>query len=142
MIAGLVALVTAASFAGAALYINVAEQPARLALNDRSLLRQWKRSYDRAAIMQASLALISAMLGLVAFWQNRDWRWVAGALIILANWPYTLLVIRPTNNLLQAVADSDASPSTRTLIEWWGLLHSVRGVLGVAATLAYFWAVT
>ena len=120
MIAGLVALVTAASFAGAALYINVAEQPARLALNDRSLLRQWKRSYDRAAIMQASLALISAMLGLVAFWQNRDWRWVAGALIILANWPYTLLVIRPTNNLLQAVADSDASPSTRTLIEWWG----------------------
>jgi len=92
--------------------------------------------------MQASLALISAMLGLVAFWQNRDWRWVAGALIILANWPYTLLVIRPTNNLLQAVADSDASPSTRTLIEWWGLLHSVRGVLGVAATLAYFWAVT
>ena len=140
MIAGLVALVTAASFAGAALYINVAEQPARLALNDRSLLRQWKRSYDRAAIMQASLAMISAIFGIIAFWQSRDWRWAAGALIILANWPYTILVIRPSNNVLQAVDDKDASASTRTLIEWWGLLHAVRSVLGIAATLAYFWA--
>ncbi len=140
MLAGLFALVTAAMFTGAALYINVAEQPARLELDDRSLLRQWKRSYDRAAIMQASLALIAAIFGAVAFWQSEDWRWVAGALIIFANWPYTILAIRPTNSTLQAVDDDNASRSTRTLIEWWGLLHAGRSVLGAAATLVYFWA--
>jgi hypothetical protein len=140
MIAGLLALVTAAMFAGAAVYVSVAEQPARLALDNRAMLVQWKHSYDRAAIMQAGLAMISAVLGAMAYWQSGDWRWLAGALIVLSNWPYTLLVIRPTNNVLHAASDQDAGRSTRTLIEWWGLLHAVRGVLGTAATLAYFWA--
>ena len=140
MIAGFLALITAAMFAGAALYVNVAEQPARLALDDGGLLRQWKRSYDRAAIMQASLALISAVFGFIAFWQSGDGRWVAGALIIFANWPYTIFAIRPTNNVLHAADEKDANRSTRTLIEWWGLLHAVRSVLGAAATLTYFWA--
>jgi Domain of unknown function (DUF1772) len=140
MIPGLVALVTAAMFAGAALYVNVAEQPARLALDDAPLLRQWKRSYDRAAIMQGSLALISAIFGAVAFWQAATWPWLVGALIVFANWPYTLLAIRPTNNVLHGTDEQLASHSTRKLIERWGLLHAVRSVLGVVATLAYLWA--
>jgi hypothetical protein len=141
MVPGLLALVTAATFAGAAIYVNVAEQPARLTLDDSALLRQWKRSYDRAAIMQGSLALISAIFGVVAFWQATNGAWLVGALIIFANWPYTLLAIRPTNNTLHSVDDERADQSTRKLIERWGLLHAVRSVLGVVATLAYLWAV-
>jgi Domain of unknown function (DUF1772) len=141
MILGFLGLVTASLFAGAAFYVNFAEQPARLALNERASLIQWQRSYERAALMQASLALAGFALGLAAWWwEGRDPRWLIGGFLLLAAWPYTLLVIRPVNAQLKAADPLGAGPQTLALIERWGLLHTGRTALGVLATATFFCA--
>jgi hypothetical protein len=140
MLAALLAFMFAAAFAGAAIFVNVAEQPARLALDDTPLLVEWQRSYNRGAPMQAGLAAVSALLGLLAAWQLHDWRWLAGSALILANWPYTLLVIKPTNDRLHAIAPGQADARARAMIVSWGHLHAGRSALGTASTLVFLWA--
>ncbi len=139
MIIGALALSASALFAGAAVYVSVAEQPARLALDDRALLTQWKPAYRRGAAMQAPLALIGCILGLMAWRQNGAWQWLAGAIVLVSAWPYTLLVIAPTNNELSGTSVSDAGPRTRTLVEKWGRLHAGRSALGVLAMMLFVW---
>ncbi len=140
MLAGQLALVLAGLFSGAALYVNVVEQPARLGLDDRSLLKEWKPSYARGLRMQATLALVAAALGFIAAWQAREWRWALGALLVFANWPYTLACINPTNRRLNAISAEEAGERSRELITRWGRLHSVRTALGLASAVVYVWA--
>jgi Domain of unknown function (DUF1772) len=140
MIVGELAFAAATAFAAAAIYVNVAEQPARLALDDRAMLVEWQRSYERASVMQAGLALIACVLGVAAFFVSRDWRWSLGAATILAPWPWTLLVMKPINNRLKATAENAASAETRGLVKTWGWLHAGRSAFGVVATLDYLWA--
>ena len=52
-------------------------------------------------------------------------------------WPWTLLVIMPTNRALLALKPSEAGPQSRALLEKWGRLHAMRTLLGCAATLAF-----
>jgi hypothetical protein len=137
MLPGHLALMVAALFTGAAIYINWAEQPARLQLDDRALITEWKPAYKRGFAMQAPLAVIGFLLGVTAWWQTDQWFWLIGAVLMIANWPWTLWGIMPTNNKLMDIDPKNADSTSRQLIEKWGWLHGCRSVLGALATLSF-----
>lgn len=140
MLAGHLALVVAALFTGAALYVSLAEQPSRLMLDDKALLTEWQPSYKRGFIMQAPLAATGFLLGFLAWWETGVAAFLVGALLIVANWPWTLLGIMPTNSALMAMDPAQPGPDMRPLILKWGSLHAVRSALGALATIAFLWA--
>ena len=140
MVIGLLALTAAAIFFGAAIYVSVVEQPARMTLDDRALLAEWKPSYKRGTAMQAPLALVGFALGMIAWWQSSHPGFLIGAIAMIAPWPWTLFAIKPTNDALTATDLERAGPPSRALIVRWGALHAVRTALGALASLAFLWA--
>lgn len=136
----LAALVAATLFAGAALYITLVEHPARLGLRDEPLLAQWQPSYKRALPIQSGLAILGGVSGLSAWFFSSDWQWLAGSVMLLANWPFTLIVIMPVNKRLMAMQQGEAGPESREMLVRWGSLHNVRSGLGVIAMLLFLWA--
>lgn len=142
MLIGNLALVSAALFVGAAFYVNFVKQPARLNLNDQALLVQWKPAYKRGTIMQSTLAIVGFLLGATAWWSSGVWAFLLGAIFMLANWPWTLIVIMPTNQTLMATDPETAGSVSRELLRKWNKLHAVRTVLGAAAVLSFVWALS
>jgi len=134
------ALVFATLFAGAALYISLVEKPARLGLADGPLLAQWQPSYKRALPIQSGLAIAGGLTGLIVEYLSADRRWFAGSVLLLANWPFTLLVIMLVNKPLMAMQVSEAGPESRAMLLRWGSLHNVRSALGAGAMLTFAWA--
>jgi hypothetical protein len=120
MRAGQLALTIAALFTGAAIYINIAEQPARLQLDNRFLLAESRPAYKRGYMMQESLAIVGGVLGLVAYFSSLDWRWLLGAAVLIVNGPYTIFVIMPTNRRLMNTPAEVATAETRRMLERWG----------------------
>jgi hypothetical protein len=137
MLLKFIAALSAALFAGAALYINVAEHPARMMLDTRFAAAQWAPSYRRATWMQAPLALVSLMTGLASAIFGGGYGWAIAALLIGAVVPFTLIGIMPTNNALLAPGRDLGSADTRALLERWVKLHLVRTALSLAATIVY-----
>jgi hypothetical protein len=138
----ILALVFAALFTGAALYISLVEHPARLGLADGPLLAQWQPSYKRALPIQSGLAVAGALAGFIVAYLSSEWRWFAASILLLANWPFTLMVIRPVNKRLMAMQIGDAGVESRALLVRWGKLHNFRSALGAVATIFFAWALS
>ena len=91
-------------------------------------------------MMQASLAIVGGFFGAVVFFATFEWRWLLGAVVLLANWPYTIFVIMPINRRLMNTPAGAARAETRRMIGRWGILHAGRNALGLGATLIFLWA--
>jgi Domain of unknown function (DUF1772) len=89
---------------------------------------------------ELALTIVGGLFGLLAYLSALDWRWLLGTIVLLANWPYTLFVIAPTNNRLMGTPPETATAETRRVLERWGALHAGRSALGLVATLIFLWA--
>ena len=86
--------------------------------------------------MQAPLAVIGFVLGISAWWLTGTIAFVAGGVLMLANWPWTIFGIMPVNELV-ATKPEEAGPHTRALVVKWNRLHSIRTALGCLAIMAF-----
>ena len=126
-----------ALFAGAALYINLVEHPARMECGTALAATEFGPSYRRAAVMQASLAAVSFLAAVGVWLSTSRLMWLLGGVLIVAVIPFTLVVIRPTNAQLLDPALDRNSDLARQLLTRWGRLHAVRTVLSLAALVAF-----
>lgn len=140
MFAGYIALAFAAAFAGAAIYVNWVEQPARLALDDQALLSEWGPSDSRGVALLAGFALASAISGFVAYFEMEDVRWAFGALLMIASWPYAFFVMAPLNNQILSLRGGDVA-AAKALVRQWGLVESGFAAIGVIAVGIFLWSI-
>ena len=140
MIIGQLALAAAGAFVGASVYVNYVEQPARMALDDEALAREWEPSDHRGFLVLAGLALVSALAGFIAYREEDDLRYLVGAIVAIAIWPYTYFAIVPLNNRILALIGSEGVHEAREVIRLWGGLEIGQTAIGLIAVAAYIWA--
>ncbi|WP_300781083.1 DUF1772 domain-containing protein [Enhydrobacter sp.] len=128
-----IALGATGMFAGLALQVSLAEQPARLALLARARLQHWQASAGRAQTLALPFALAGCAGGLAAWAQSGGPLWLAGALLVGATVPVSLLMIAPTARRLRALDPREAGPTSNALIARWGRRHAARTALAVGA---------
>jgi len=132
-----VAVLCCILFAGAAIYINLVEHPARMGCDTKTAATVWMPSYKKATVMQAPLAVISFLAGVAVWLLGGGLLWLIGAVLIGLVVPFTLLAVMPTNNQLLAPGRDLSSAETRSLLEKWGRLHAVRSALSFLASIVY-----
>jgi hypothetical protein len=140
MRSGLYAFAAAAGFLGAAVYIGLVEQPARLALRTRAMMQEWMPSNRRGTLMLSVLAAVSAILAYVQFRTSGDIRWIIGGAVILASWPYAYYVMTRVNIWLSAIAPVRAISPARRLMRDWGVLEWGHALIGLIAAGVFAWA--
>ena len=133
-----IATLAAGLFAGAAIFINLVEHPARMEGGTAAALKEWRPSYKKATLMQAPLAAVGFLSASAAWLMGAEIWWLVGGVLLGSVIPFTLFVITPTTNdkLLDPTVDEDAT-STHKLLVNWGRLHAVRSVLSLAAFLIF-----
>ena len=137
MIPEIVATLASGMFFGAASYINLVEQPARISCGVPLAVTEWRPSYKRATLMQVPLAVIGSLAALVSWRIDGDLAWLVGGLLLLLNIPFTLVVMWPTNKQLESQELDLRSEEADRLLRRWGRLHAFRTILSGLAFLVF-----
>jgi uncharacterized membrane protein len=136
-LAVMIAALSSGLFAGACVYINLVEHPARMQTGTRPALAEFAPSYKRATVTQVSLAVAGFLSALVAWRSRSDARWLIGGGLLVSVIPFTALVILPTNKKLLDPATANDLDLAENLLTRWGKLHAVRSFLSLASLLTF-----
>src|SRR5687768_5283582 len=134
------ATLAAGLFAGASVYINLVEHPARMQAGTQVALTEFAPSYHRATVTQVSLASVGFLSALAAWRLRSDARWLVGGGVLVSVIPFTALAILPTNKQLLDPATANDLDLAERLLNRWGRLHAVRSVLSLAALLLFLFS--
>ena len=134
------ATLATAPFTGAAIYISLVEHPARLLCPTAHAVEQWRPSYKRATVLQASLAVAGSLLSIAAWLTGAGLVWLLAGLVLGSVVPFTLLVMWPTNKQLEDLGLDTTSEFARSLLVRWGHLHAVRSGLSLVALVLMLFA--
>ena len=124
--------------------------------------RQWQASFDRGKIINPAIALVSGIsYGVLSYNlygtlnHFKAEMYALSAVSVLSIWPWTLLVMWPTNvKLFKKYEDMKnlsieekatetglaRGESTKELMDYWGLLNLGRGLLPLVGAVLGTWS--
>jgi ACR3 family arsenite efflux pump ArsB len=137
----LIAFAAACVFLGAALYITIVEQPARMSLAPGAMVKEWQPSNRRGFVMLSVIALAAAVLAYADFAASRDARLLAGGTVMLASWLYAFFVVVPVDVMIVSLPAGRARAAVRSLMRDWGLLEWGQTAIAAAACVLLGWVV-
>ena len=135
MLFEIISTVSSGLFAGAAIYVNLVEHPARVEFGIELALREFAPSYRRATLLQGTLAAIGFMSGVAAWFSGHSLWWLIGGTVLGSVIPFTLIIVFPTNKKFLDPSLDPASEVAKKLLARWTKLHAVRSVLALTAFL-------
>lgn len=129
-------LLSSGIFCGAAIYISLVEHPVRLGLMGEQVVPLFVRSYKRAAVMQALLALIASVGGYLLWFKNSDPLSLVGSGLFAFIIIYTLAFMMPLNRKLLAVPQPKFIEARPWLV-LWGCHHGLRSLLSLIGFVCF-----
>ena len=137
MLLEMLSTLSAGLFAGAAIYINLVEHPARMECGTILAVTEFAPSYYRATYLQAGLAAVGFLSAVAAWFMGASLWWLIGGIILGLVIPFTLIVIYPTNKKLLDSSLDKSSEMAAMLLTRWARLHAVRSILGLISFLIF-----
>jgi Domain of unknown function (DUF1772) len=137
MIPEIVATLASSIFFGAALYINLVEQPARVSCGRASGGHGVEAQLQAGNADAGPLALIGSVAALMAWWLQGSAAWLVGGSLFLSVVPFTLIVILLTNRQLESPELDIRSEEADCLLRRWGRLHAIRTLPSGMAFLVF-----
>jgi uncharacterized membrane protein len=138
-IAQFLATLSCSLFAGAAIYINFVEHPARVECGTEIATKEFRPSYRRASVMQASLTVFGFLCSIMAWVAGGSVLWLIGGIVLGSVVPFTLIVMMPTNRQLLYASPDIGVERRHQLLSRWARLHAVRSILSLVALLIFLY---